>query len=335
MVITVKTSTGKYDITLEKGAINNLTNAVDLKKRALIVTDSGVPKQYAEVVSKQFENSEITIIPEGEQSKSFETYVQLLSALADGNFDRTSCVVAVGGGVVGDISGFAAATYMRGITFINIPTTLLSQVDSSIGGKTAIDFKNYKNIVGAFYQPAAVIIDPVVLQTLSNRQFSNGLAESIKMAATSDEQLFSLLEENDAHDIIETVIERSLLIKKKVVEADEKEIGLRMVLNFGHTLAHAVETSAGLGTLYHGECVSIGMLPMCSENAKKRIAALLIKNNLPIKADVSLSDVKNAVRHDKKTAGDSINTVYVDEIGSFEFRKTSFCELDNMLKGAL
>jgi 3-dehydroquinate synthase len=180
------------------------------------------------------------VIPQGEKNKNFETYKFLLEVLSENEFTRNDCIVAVGGGVVGDISGFTASTYMRGIDFYNIPTTLLSQVDSSIGGKTAIDFYGYKNTVGAFYQPKAVVIDPDVLKTLPKRQLNNGLCESIKMAATSDKELFNLIKNGGAYDNIETVIEKSLKIKKAVVENDEKEVGLRRVLNFGHTVGHAV-----------------------------------------------------------------------------------------------
>ena len=194
MIITVKTSTGSYDIVLERGALNRISELCDVKKRALIVTDDGVPEEYSKLVSKQFPDSIIKTIPQGEKSKNFDTYKELLTCLCENDFSRYDCVVAVGGGVVGDMSGFVASTYMRGITFYNIPTTLLSQVDSSIGGKTAIDFGGYKNIVGAFYQPTKVIIDPDVLKTLSVRQFNNGLAESIKMGATSDASLFELIE---------------------------------------------------------------------------------------------------------------------------------------------
>ena len=277
MVINVKTQSGSYDITLKRNALNEVNSILNIKGKALIVTDSGVPVEYVKNVASQIKNSVIYTFPQGEKSKNFETYSSLLKTLAENNFDRSDCVIAVGGGVVGDMAGFTASTYMRGIKFYNIPTTLLSQVDSSIGGKTAIDFLGYKNLVGAFYQPSAVIIDPNVLKTLTKRQFNNGLCESIKMAATSDSELFNLLEENNAEAIIDTVIEKSLLIKKQVVEEDEKETGLRKVLNFGHTIGHAIETVTGLEELYHGECVALGMMFMTTGEPKKRIEKLLAK----------------------------------------------------------
>ncbi len=333
MIINVKTSGGSYNITLKRDALNEVNKILNIKGKALIVTDSGVPRAYVETLANQIENSIIYTFPQGEKSKNFETYSALLKTLAENKFDRKDCVIAVGGGVTGDMAGFTAATYMRGISFYNIPTTLLSQVDSSIGGKTAIDFEGYKNLVGAFYQPEAVIIDPNVLKSLGERQFNNGLAEVIKMAATSDSDLFHLLEKNDAKDIIEVVIEKSLLIKKAVVEEDEKETGLRKVLNFGHTMGHAIETVTGFDELYHGECVALGMMYMSSGEAKEKIKNLLIKNNLPTSADFDTERVFEALQHDKKAAGSGVNTVFVNKIGEFEFKFLEYREIYNILKG--
>ena len=334
MKLTVKTSMGDYNIVIKRGSINTLSDYCNTDKKALIVTDDGVPFKYAQEVSKQFKNNIIKVIPQGEQSKSFDTYRELLELLNENAFSRADCIVAVGGGVVGDLSGFTAATYMRGIDFYNIPTTLLSQVDSSIGGKTAIDFGGYKNTVGAFYQPKAVIIDPNVLKTLSERQSNNGLAESIKMAATSDKELFELIENNNAKDIIDTVIERSLKIKKAVVEEDEKELGLRKVLNFGHTAGHAIETAAGLSQYLHGECVSMGMLAFSSDSVRERLINVLTKYNLPVKFDFSTDKILSALRHDKKAKGDGVNVIFVNEIGSFEFKFLTFNELEILVKEA-
>lgn len=334
MKLTVKTSMGDYNIIIERGSINCLSEYCNTEKKALVVTDDGVPFRYAETVSKQFKNSVVKVIPQGEKSKSFDTYKELLQVLSENEFSRADCVVAVGGGVVGDLSGFTAATYMRGIDFYNIPTTLLSQVDSSIGGKTAIDFGGYKNTVGAFYQPKAVIIDSDVLKTLPKRQFNNGLAESIKMAATSDKELFALIENENAEDVIDTIIERSLRIKKAVVEEDEKELGLRKVLNFGHTAGHAIETAAGLSEYLHGECVSMGMLAFSSDCVRERLVKVLKKYDLPVKLDFSADKILSALRHDKKAKADGVNVVFVNEIGSFEFRFLTFDELDKSVKEA-
>ena len=333
MIINVKTESSSYDITLKRNAIKEVNNILNIKGKALIVTDSGVPEEYSKIVASQIKDSVIYTFPQGEQSKNFETYSALLKTLAENNFDRNDCVIAVGGGVTGDMAGFTAATYMRGIKFYNIPTTLLSQVDSSIGGKTAIDFLGYKNLVGAFYQPNAVIIDPDVLKTLPKCQFNNGLCESIKMAATSDSELFKILEENNAEDIIDTVIEKSLLIKKQVVEEDEKETGLRKVLNFGHTIGHAIETVTGLEELYHGECVALGMMFMANGEAKKRIEKLLNKNNLPSETNFNVEAVYEALHHDKKSDGSGVNVVKVKNIGEFQFEFLEYNEIYKILKG--
>lgn len=334
MTLTVKTSMGNYDIILKRGILENISPYCDTSKRALVVTDSGVPEEYSLLVASQFKNSVIKTIPQGEKSKSFDTYRELLQLMSENEFSRSDCVVAVGGGVVGDLSGFTASTYMRGIDFYNIPTTLLSQVDSSIGGKTAIDFGGYKNTVGAFYQPKAVIIDPDVLKTLPQRHFNNGLAESIKMAATSDKILFDLLENEDASENIETVIERSLKIKRAVVEEDEKETGLRRVLNFGHTAAHAIETATGLEELLHGECVAIGMLPFTAPSVRERLCKVLKKYNLPYEIKINTNELLKALRHDKKAKADGVNVVRVNEIGTFSFEFIEFSELDNIIKEA-
>lgn len=332
MILPVKTSSGGYNIYLERGAILKAGEYFNLDRRVLVVTDSGVPSQYSEAVARQCKTPFIVTVPEGETSKCFDEYKTLLSALVDNGFTRSDCVVAVGGGVVGDMAGFAAASYMRGICFYNIPTTVLSQVDSSVGGKVAIDFGGYKNIVGAFYPPSGVIIDPDTLKTLPARQISNGLAEALKMSLTSDPELFEIFENGNAFKEIDTVIERSLKIKRSVVEQDEKEGGLRKILNFGHTLAHAIESQNGMQNLYHGECVALGMLPMCSVAVRKRLEPVLESLNLPVSTDIDAQAVIDAVRHDKKMSGDEITVIYVPEIGSYEMKKMPFGEFADGLK---
>ena len=205
MILPVKTGTGGYNIYLERGALKKAGEYLNLSRRALIVTDSGVPKEYAETVAAQCKEPYIVTLPEGEKTKCFESFKNLLSKAVEYGFTRSDCVIAVGGGVMGDLAGFAAASFMRGIDFYNIPTTVLSQVDSSIGGKVAIDFEGYKNIVGAFYPPKAVIIDSNTLKTLPERQISNGLAESVKMSLTSDKELFELFEKGDIKENIDTL----------------------------------------------------------------------------------------------------------------------------------
>ena len=337
-VINVPTSTGNYNIYLSAGAIDNICEYINISsnQKALIVTDSGVPQEYSQKVASQIPNGIILTIPQGESSKNIETLQFLLKTMVENNFTRSDCVIAVGGGVVGDLSGFAASIFMRGIDFYNIPTTLLSQVDSSVGGKTAIDFMGIKNIVGAFYPPKAVVIDINTLKTLPSRQISNGLAEALKMSLTNDKKLFEIFETQSVEENIEEIIYRSLLVKSYVVENDEKESGLRRVLNFGHTLAHGIETANGMEKYYHGECVAMGMIPMCSENVRNRLIPVLKKLSLP--CELSGEDVETVVSacaHDKKMTGKDITVVYVPEIGEFEFQKMPFTEFESVIRKAL
>lgn len=318
-----------YDILVERGILNRAGEILNLKRRVLVVTDSGVPEIYARTVAEQCKESIICTVESGEGSKSLETFGTLLVKMLDNNFSRKDCVVAVGGGVVGDLSGYAAASYMRGIDFYNIPTTLLSQIDSSIGGKTAINLGNVKNIVGAFYQPKKVLIDPDVLSTLPERQISNGLAEAIKMALTSDSELFDILEKEDIKEKIEKIIIRSLNIKKNVVEQDEKESGLRKILNFGHTIGHGIETSS---ELYHGECVALGLIPMCDEKIRTRVIEVLKKCNLYNLINFDWNKITEAAFHDKKANGEFVTVTTVPKVGSFELKTMKCNEVIEMAK---
>ena len=300
-------------------------------KQALIVTDSGVPAGYVQAVASSLEGraGQCTIytFPQGEANKNIEVYEKLLSALVQGGFTRTDCVIAVGGGVVGDMAGFAAASFMRGIDFYNIPTTLLSQVDSSVGGKTAIDFDGVKNIVGAFHMPRKVIIDPDTLATLPTRQLHNGLVEAIKMGATGSADLFSLIENSsNLLSDIEEIIRLSINYKMSIVAADPTEKGLRRVLNFGHTAGHAIEACSG-GKFLHGEAVGLGMLCFAEGDARRRIAAVLEKYGLPTNHDIPSGELLDKIIHDKKAAGDAITVVRVSSIGSFNFEKINIQDL--------
>ncbi|MBR2316205.1 MAG: 3-dehydroquinate synthase [Clostridia bacterium] len=335
MIIPVKTSSGMYNIVLERGVLTRVDEHLKLDRKVLIVTDTGVPAEYAGTVAAKCAEAYILTVPQGEQTKNIDTWKDILSFLVEKKFTRSDCIVAVGGGVVGDLSGFAAASYMRGIDFYNIPTTVLSQVDSSIGGKTAVDFQGYKNIVGAFYPPKAVLIDPDTLSTLPARQISNGLAEALKMSLTSDHELFEIFEKEDAYENIDIIIEKALLIKKHVVEEDEKESGLRKILNFGHTLAHAIEAANNMQEFYHGECVALGMLPMCSNEVRERLIPVLRKLNLPTEFSADYGMVAEAMKHDKKKSGDRITVIYVEEIGSFQMKDIGFDELAQIMKEAV
>lgn len=335
MILSMDLGPESYNIVVERGSLAQASRYFNLARKVLVVTDSGVPAEYAQKIASQCEKACIETFEQGESNKNMRTYQSILQRLVDEGFSRSDCVVAVGGGVCGDMAGFAAASYMRGIDFYNVPTTLLSQVDSSIGGKVAIDFEGYKNIVGAFYQPKGVLIDPDVLQTLPSRHITNGMAEVIKMAATCDVKLFEFLEENDPMQEIETVIEGALKIKKSVVEQDPKEKGLRRVLNFGHSVGHAIESIAGFSELYHGECVALGMLVMADKEPAARLKNTLKKVGLPTEYAYDFSRVIEAMKMDKKVSDGALTVVTVPKIGSFEFVKIPLNELENKMKEVL
>ena len=326
MILNVNLKTQSYDVIVQEGALDDIANLLDLDRKVLVVTDDGVPKRYAQKVASSAKESVVAVLKSGEESKNFDNFKALLSLMLTHSFTRKDCVVAVGGGVVGDIAGFASSCYMRGIDFYNVPTTLLSQIDSSVGGKTAIDFEGVKNVVGTFYQPGRVVIDTRVLATLADRQLASGLAEAIKMSLTSDKELFELIENcADLEDVkrnLPKIIERSLRVKIAVVEQDEKEGGLRRVLNFGHTVGHAIE-SAEKGTLLHGECVGLGMLPMCSAPVRERLEKVLEKCGLPHKITWNSDDLREYISHDKKTNEDGVCVVKADEVGSFRFENAT------------
>jgi len=335
MIIPVNMGEKSYNIYLERGILASADKLLDLQRRVLIVSDDGVPKQYIDLIASQCAEAYIEIFPRGEQSKNLQTYQILLERMVREGFSRSDCVLALGGGVTGDMAGFAAASYMRGIDFYNIPTTLLSQVDSSIGGKVAVDFMGCKNIVGAFYQPKAVLIDCDVLATLEPRHIANGYAEIIKIAVCCDKSLFEKLEESDDVSALDEIIAASLLLKKNIVEQDETESGLRRVLNFGHTLGHAIESATGFEELYHGECVGLGMLLVTEGSVKAKIAALLKKYQLPTIYEYDKQAVLNALGMDKKKEGSQITVVRVDEIGSFRFEKLPVEELKRIMEEVL
>ena len=328
MVIPVKTRDGGYDIVLERGALARigelLTGASETsnpERLSLIVTDDGVPEVYAETVAEAVRKcgrAEILTLPQGEENKTMASLSKILETLVKLRATRKDRLIAVGGGVVGDMTGLAAALYMRGIDWVNIPTTMLSQVDSSVGGKTAIDFAGVKNVVGAFYPPKLVVIDHDTLATLPKRQLANGIAEALKMSLTCDEELFSLFENENPLAHADAIGERAILIKKRVVEEDERESGLRRVLNFGHTIGHGIELACG-GTLLHGECVAIGMVAMSSEAVGKRLLPVLDKLELPHEALCDPDAVLALCAHDKKADGSRVTAVLCDEVGSFSF----------------
>ena len=338
MKLTMNLGTRSYDIILKDGCLANLHQFADLThRRVFVLTDSGVPAQYAQTVLGQCANGTVYTIPQGEGSKCLKVYGQVLQAMLEFGMDRRDLLVAVGGGVVGDLGGFCAASYMRGIDFINCPTTTLSQIDSSIGGKTAIDLGSAKNIVGAFWQPKVVLIDPETLATLPRRQYINGLAEAVKAGLIADPELFELFENGDVDKDIETIIYRSLLVKKKIVEQDERESGARKALNFGHTIGHGIEAVKGVrgrrtNGLYHGECVALGMLPMIEDRSlQKRTRAVLRKLGLPVRTGVDKHKVLEYMHHDKKSGGSSITVIRVPGLGCWRADTLPMTQLPALL----
>lgn len=326
-----------YDITVSRGAIKHASELFALDRRVLVVTDDGVPAQYSKAIADAAGEPHILTIRHGEASKCPERYLEILKFMLACGFDRHDCVVAVGGGVVGDLAGFAAATYMRGIDLYNIPTTLLSQVDSSVGGKTAIDFLGYKNVVGAFWQPKGVIVDPDVLESLDARQFACGMSEIIKMFATSDGKMFERLEDKTQCIPVEEIITAALRIKMNVVEHDEREAGLRRVLNFGHTIGHAIESISADEPypLLHGECVALGMLAITEGEVRRRLMHLLHRYDLPTAFRCDESRFREVLLHDKKAQSGDITVVLVDEIGSFSLRTETVDSIIARIKGVI
>ena len=338
MKMTMNLGTRSYDIILKRGCLSNLHQFTDLThRRVFVLTDSGVPAQYARTVADQCENGTVYTIPQGEGSKCLKVYGQVLTAMLEFGMDRKDLLVAVGGGVVGDLGGFCAASYMRGIDFVNCPTTTLSQIDSSIGGKTAIDLGSAKNIVGAFWQPQVVLVDPDTLTTLPRRQYINGLAEAVKAGLIADPELFDVFEHGDVDKDIDTIIYRSLLVKKKIVEQDERESGARKALNFGHTIGHGIEAVKGVrgrrtNGLYHGECVALGMLPMIEDRSlQKRTRAVLRKLGLPVRTGVDKHKVLEYMRHDKKSGGKSITVIRVPGLGCWRADTLPMTQLPALL----
>lgn len=316
MNIHVKLEKNSYDVISEKGAAVRAGEIFDLNRKVMIVADSGLPDSLTETVAGFCGEPHIFKVSGGERSKSLAVFEDISTRMLQSGFDRGDCVLALGGGVAGDLAGFVAACYMRGIDFYNIPTTLLSQADSSIGGKTAVNLGGIKNVIGAFYQPKGVIIDSDVLKTLDSRQFACGAAEIIKMAAALDRDLFELIERKNIRDCLDEVTAGAVKLKAMVVEQDEKESGLRRVLNFGHTIGHGIESVTGL---FHGECVALGMLPMSGKDMRSRLKRVLEREGLPVTCDADPAAVTEAAMHDKKAEGGKIITVQVMNPGQFEF----------------
>jgi 3-dehydroquinate synthase len=316
--------------------------------RALIVTDSNVARLYGERAAASLKAAGFAPrtleVAAGEQSKSFATLERVYDAIVGAELDRSSAVFALGGGVVGDLAGFAAATYMRGVALVQIPTTVVAQVDSALGGKTAINHPRAKNLIGAFHQPRLIVCDVATLASLPEREFHEGLAEVIKYGAIMDAPMVEALERDlDAilrRDlaVLEEMVARSLKHKATVVASDVREGGLRKILNYGHTVGHALEASSGYGNFLHGEAVAIGMVAAgrlsqayagLSAAEAARVERLIARSGLTaaMPADWRGEDFVRALRLDKKRAGDGIEFVLLDRLGHALTRKLSFAEI--------
>ncbi len=313
--IKVKLRENSYDILIGRNIIDKIHNSLknlSLGNRPIIVTNPKINvligKRLKRILRLNYREAEDFIIADSERSKSLDTSIKLINFLVKQENLKNPFVIALGGGVVGDLAGFVASIYKRGIPCINIPTTLLSQVDSAIGGKVGVDLKDGKNLIGTFYQPRLVIIDSGLLNSLSLRHIKSGLAEVVKYGVISDQQLFEYLEENYReilkldHLHLEKIIYSSVMIKSRIVERDEKEKkGLRTVLNLGHTIGHALEAATGYSSLYsHGEAISFGMvcaadiskkIGLCNKNTKARLEKLLINLGLPV--EIKGADIRN------------------------------------------
>ena len=340
--VTVRTETSNYPIYIGRGLFSGRNfNPERLKSwlggsKVCVVTNITVRGLYGELVEAFFEGFDVTFfeIEDGEQYKSFITYQAIIDFLISKKFDRTLNLIALGGGVVGDLCGFVSATYLRGVNFIQIPTTLLAQVDSSVGGKTGINHPAGKNLVGAFYQPSLVLIDSEMLVSLPKREYLAGLAEVVKYGLIYDESFFSWIESKTASlearelSVVTDAIVRSCEIKSEIVSLDEREMGMRAILNFGHTFGHAIETVSGYGAWLHGEAVSIGIEMACALSFKMdllkldsfaRVKQTLSSLGLPIAAsNLSHSHIDpliDAIKLDKKVKDGRLNFISIQEIG--------------------
>lgn len=332
-----------YPIIIEKGLINRVSEEVAKVykgKKIFIITDDNVNKYYGDKINNSLENDgfevKVLSLKPGEETKNFTILLIIYNSILDYNLTRSDLIIALGGGVIGDLAGFVASTYLRGVDFIQIPTSLLAQVDSSVGGKVAVDLDRGKNLVGSFYHPKSVLIDPEVLNTLDNRFFVDGMAEVIKYGCIKDKDFFNYIEKmgNNKQLIsnMEEVIYKCCDIKRSIVENDEKDKGERMLLNFGHTLGHAIEQHYNYTKYSHGEGVAIGMYiitkiseekGLTKQGTAERIKKILVKYNLPYEIDVKIEDILEAINLDKKKLGKDLNLIILKEIGNSEIYKTT------------
>ena len=334
----VKTDTHQYSVHFKKGLnqqLPDMLKAAYRNSRFAVIMDANVLQLYGNEIKQGFDLAGISFdmicVEPGEKSKCIGMYAEILSRLAQRGYNRADVIVALGGGVVGDLSGFVAATYLRGIRYVQVPTTLLAQIDSSVGGKTAVNLPEGKNLAGAFYQPSAVYIDTSYLATLNRDDFADGMAEMIKYALIKDQDMFDILENSagiDAQsDGLKDLIIRCLAIKRDVVAADEKDKGERMLLNFGHTIGHGLERmcAAAGQPITHGQAVARGMVAITAASERqgqtrtgtaRRIADLLDQTGLPSSIDgFDKTEILKGIFVDKKNMADMLNIILLKEPG--------------------
>lgn len=340
-VITDEKNNKSYNIYIGNKLLDNIEELISFPNKTLIITDDNIPDTIITKVSSKANNCYIYKIKPGENSKTIESYVSIINTLITKEFSRSDLVIAIGGGVVGDLSGFVASTYKRGVKFINIPTSTLSMIDSSIGGKVAINFNDIKNIVGSFYMPNMVIISLDTLNSLPERQYYNGLMEALKAGLIYDKGLYEYFIKNfekiKDYDVLKNILIESVKIKRAVVEIDPYEMGLRKILNFGHTIGHVIE-SENFNAIFHGEAVLMGMMCFCSESVREDLKSILYKLKEINKVDYDNINFDSnkafmLLKNDKKCKDNFVDVIYVENPGEAEIRKTSLDELKIMLEG--
>lgn len=330
--MTVSTKTSSYPVICVDRPDAETLKVCNLQRRVCILTDSGVPKEYSERLLPFCKEGYILTVPEGEKNKNFASLERVLTSLAEHRFSRKDCIVAVGGGVVCDLGGLCAALYMRGIDVYYFPTTVLAAVDASVGGKCAIDLGNYKNTVGVFRQPCAVIYDVSTAETLPRRQIASGLAEALKMGLSLCAPLAEyVLSTPYSPEMLRRTVEQSVKVKADVVEADERESGIRRVLNFGHTFGHAIE-SAAMGELTHGECVALGLLPLIPDEEYRKVKTFLEKYGMPQSLPRPIGQILPYMEHDKKADGEWVDVILVPRLGEYEIRKMKLTDFGALLR---
>ena len=347
MEIIKVSATKEYNVHIGSDYLDSIGEKIgEIKRlcRVVLVSDDNVFSFYGERVKKSLTDSGYSVfefvIPNGEESKSVENFIKIQEFCAENNITRTDLFVALGGGVVGDLTGFVASTYLRGVDFVQIPTTVLAMVDSSVGGKTAINLNAGKNLCGTFYQPIAVYADCEVLKTLPDESFSDGCAEIIKYGMILDADFLTFLKDNDIKENIEYVIKRCVEIKRDIVDRDEFEKGERKLLNFGHTIGHAIEKCSGY-KISHGKAVAIGMviatkgafeLGLSYDDYSDTLLPILEKNKLPTICEFSADDLYKVSMTDKKRSRDVISLIVPEEYGLCKIHKISVDQLKDFIE---